>query len=524
MYIRNKISILISFLIFVLSLVSPYCCFADEFEFATAKDFQLGKIFNDNMVFQQNEPIRIWGTSDDEGGIINARIGEASGYSKVKNGKWEISFASRIYSNEPFTVEIFGGEGCRYETIENARVGDVWWIIGQSNIEYSSSCSGYWETFKEQLTGNENIRLLDLDINQFNADNNIRWRNLNRFSAADASALACFTMKNLDSSFAGEVPLAAVISGYSGKEIASFMPSELTEDFSAIKDESDIYDATIKHFVRMPVKGIIWYQGEADASQYSEYSDKLSSYIEWLRKKKNQENKDFPVYAVELSPCFNDINDPNRQFLDFGIIRGEMGALCAKLENFYVCPTSDTWSERGFSNNLHPDNKQNIAMRLSNMILAKEYGFGDYRTYAGPMLKKYELSDDEKCATLTFDANLVCDNFEGFKIIGKNWDLINNVDFLVSDNILKITSDREICIVRYNVDTENVFGETIFLSSQNGQPAPGFAVEFSTPKNPVNYVRAYIKPVMWICGAGIIIVFGVVLFFVIKAKNKKKQG
>jgi len=522
MYIRNKISILISFLIFVLSLVSPYCCFADEFEFATVKDFQLGKIFNDNMVFQQNEPIRIWGTSDDEGGIVNARIGEALGYSKVKNGKWEISFASRIYSNEPFTVEIFGGEGCRYETIENARVGDVWWIIGQSNIEYSSSCSSYWETFKEQLTGNENIRLLDLDINQFNADNNIRWRNLNRFSASDASALACFTMKNLDTAFGSEVPLGAIISGYSGKEIASFMPPEIAKKYTSIKTKSDIYNAAIDPFIRLPIKGIIWYQGEADALQYSVYADKLCSLITWIREQKNQENKNIPVYAIELSPCFNDKNDPGRQYLDFGIVKGEIGGLSAVLDNYYVCPTSDTWSLREFSNNLHPDNKQIISYRLSSMILAKEYGFGDYRSYAGPMLKKYDLSEDKKTATLTFDNKLVCDKFVGFEIIDKRWNLIKNSEFTIDQNTIKIKADREICVVRYNTKTENVFGETIFLSSETEKPAPAFTVVFSTPRTVTDVLVSFVRPTVIVFGFVYVAMAAIVLIVILKSKKQKK--
>ena len=61
-----------------------------------ASNFELAPCFGDNMIFQQNEPIRIWGTSSDEGANVNGILGDSMASATVKDGKWELSFAPRV--------------------------------------------------------------------------------------------------------------------------------------------------------------------------------------------------------------------------------------------------------------------------------------------------------------------------------------------------------------------------------------------------------------------------------------------
>ena len=44
---------------------------------AGVSSFELAPCFGDNMIFQQNEPIRIWGTSSDEGATANGIWGDS---------------------------------------------------------------------------------------------------------------------------------------------------------------------------------------------------------------------------------------------------------------------------------------------------------------------------------------------------------------------------------------------------------------------------------------------------------------
>ena len=245
----------------------------------------------------------------------------------------------------------------------------------------------------------------------------------------------------------------------------------------------------VKNVINMPVKGLIWYQGEADAALYGDYGNKLIKYIEWMRNQKGQANRDFPVYCVELPPCFPDDSDPQRQYIDFGNVRAETGSLTSSINNFNICVTSDLWNEKKFSNNLHPDNKHSIASRLSIMILSREYGFGGEYAFFCPVLKSYDISADRKEAVITFEHagdGISAEKFDGFQIIGENWDEIKDVEYeIILPDKLKVKADEEIAIVRYNSATDSVFGEDIFLKNSAGNPAAAFAVTFEMPGSTV---------------------------------------
>ena len=219
-------------LIFFMCMAGAGVC-AEEFEYkATATEFSVSPVFDDGMVLQQNEPIKIWGTSPCEGESIMAVLADSMGVGTVKNGQWQITLAPRSYTSEPMVLEIFGAPGGGYYTYENITVGDVWWVMGQSNVEFSSSASRYWFDFAENISGDENIWIYDIPQNGFEQANRTRWRRFSRYSTYDASALGCFTAKMISDGCNNEIPLAIVTMGYAGHEITSFMPDELTDKLS----------------------------------------------------------------------------------------------------------------------------------------------------------------------------------------------------------------------------------------------------------------------------------------------------
>lgn len=510
----------LKFAIILFSLISVLLFYktasaAESFKDATASQFEVSPVFCDNMVLQQNEPIRIWGTSDCEGEIVNARLGTSMGSSAVKDGKWEVVLAERTYSSEPLVLEVYGGAGSSYTTFENVTIGDVWWIAGQSNVEYSLSASPNGNEFINLLSGNENIKLYQIGYKSFSAPSQTRWRKMNKYSSYDFSALGCYFAKHLDDSFNSEVPIGVVSLGFSGCELASFMPPELTDYVSFEIEKNKIYNSAINPIINMPIKGLIWYQGESDARIYSDYGAKLKSFISFLREKKSQNNHDFPVYAIELPPCFSDANDSNRQFIDFGNVRGETGALTYQINKFHVCPTSDLWNNKSYSNSLHPQNKLEISNRLALMVLSKEYGFGSSDYYFGPSVDNVDFSQNTlKISFKNCGEGLKYDNFNGFTVIGENWDIIKDFKIaLTGANEITISSDQNICIVRYNTETDNIFGEDVSLRNSFGIPVCSFSIDISPPLLPryprFNIAEALIFAIM-------ILAFALILKLLIK--------
>ncbi len=480
---RHKIFFGLLLIILFCVSCSIYAFGAEEFVPATAGSFEVASVFYDNMVFQQNEEIRIWGTSSCEGEYVNAKLGNSYGSGRVKNGSWEIILAPRTYSSQGQILEIFGGTGSEPVCFENIYIGDVWWVLGQSNVAFSASASSDWNDFINSLTGEENIF-----IHEIKGTGHDRWRKLNKYSGASSGALACFTAKKISDALQNEIPLGFMNLGCSGAELSQFMPPKLTKDVAYAAKKNDIYKNRLVLYEKFPIKGLIWYQGEADEPVHSVYAQKLAAFVEWLRTTKNQKNHDFPVYAVELPPCFNDIQEPGRQFAEVGAVRGETGVLSAEIKRFYVCSTSDLWKNRAYTNNIHPDNKMKIATRLYTMILAEEYGFGGKESFFPPQLSAYTISDDKKRVLLTFSEEIWADTLTGFLVIGENWELLPDtaVEICGKKEII-INSSAAIKIVRYNTKTENVFGTDIFLAGKNGLPVPAFSITFERPELHISF-------------------------------------
>lgn len=489
MTMKLKIFMCTLFFFFIFAAHSTY---AEDFLPATADTFKVSPLFGDNMVFQQNEPIKVWGTSPCEGKIINARLGDSLGWGKVLNGKWEITLAERCFSSEPTVLEVYGSGGKSYFAFTNILIGDVWWVLGQSNVEYTLSAAPEAESLFASLTGNENVVICQIESDSF-AENSVRWRSADRYSMYTASALGCFLGIDLDSALHGEVPIAIVSMGYSGCELSEFMPKGIAEN---IRRDGKIYTNVLCHISQMPIRGMIWYQGESDANSYSGYASKLSALIGWLRNEKDMNTPDFPVYAVELPPCFDDINDPFRTYSDFGCVRGELGSLTYLEKNFYVCPTSDLWSNASFSNNIHPDNKSLIAKRLSLMLLSKEYGFGMPEYYFGPLVKKVDIISENK-VIISFGytgKSLSFKDLSGFVVIGGNWQIIDDARIeLQGGESLVISSDEKIYTIRYNTKTDNVFGKDISLANSNSVPAPAFTITLAENTFSVNSASTLLR-------------------------------
>ncbi len=502
--------------IYIMLFLFPFTFVQAEEVFceATAADFEVSPIFCDNMVFQQNEPIRIWGTSDSEGGIVNARMGLSIGWGEVKDGKWEIELSPRTYTSEPAVLEIFGGEGSDYVAFENILIGDVWWVVGQSNVEFTVSASKDCENVCSLLDGNENVFLCDLNLNSFESGD-IRWRKMTRYSAYSSSAIGAFLGFYLDNALNGEVPIAIISMGYSGSELSEFLPSEVGGK------NGRIYKKVISNALRMPIRGMIWYQGESDANKYDVYAERLDGFIDFLREKKELVNESFPVYAIELSPCFDSETDAERVYVDLGIVRGEIGALTHITENFYVCPTSDLWSDKEYSNNIHPDNKLEIAQRLSLMLLSKEYVMGNEELFFSPTVRSFEAESPYE-VTLYFEntgEGLCAQNADGFTVIGKKWDVIDaQID--VSKDTVKISADEEICIIRYATQTDGIFGTDFSLANSGGIPAAAFSVTVSSPEM---VFKPGLRLVTAVLILFLILVWGFALYDVFSSKKRAKR-
>ena len=127
------------------------------------------------------------------------------------------------------------------------------------------------------------------------------------------------------------------------------------------------YSAGIQSLLKMPIKGILWYQGESNAQEIErvmEYGELQKLMIEDYRKQWMQPK--MPFYWVQLSS----IDTVNYNSKLWPIFRDEQRKLLKDIKHGGMAVSSDI----GSRNSVHPLNKKDVGHRLARLALHKTYG------------------------------------------------------------------------------------------------------------------------------------------------------
>src|SRR5438477_3964472 len=138
------------------------------------------------------------------------------------------------------------------------------------------------------------------------------------------------------------------------------------------------------------IKGVIWYQGESNASRAWEYGQLFPFMIEQWRKEWKQ--GDFPFYWVQLADFKPEKAEPGDS--DWAELR-ESQTKTMKLPNTGQAVIIDL----GEGKDIHPKNKYDVAARLVRWALVKDYGLKF--ACRSPAFSKLEINGDK--AVVTFD-------------------------------------------------------------------------------------------------------------------------
>jgi sialate O-acetylesterase len=168
-----------------------------------------------------------------------------------------------------------------------------------------------------------------------------------------------------------------------------------------------LYNKMVHPFTKFPIKGVIWYQGEANVDRADKYSNLFKALImDW----RNRWGQELPFYFVQLA-----------NFMDYKAVQPdskwallrEAQAQALHLNNTGMAVAIDL----GEAKDIHPKNKQAVANRLANLALSQTYR-KDVSLKA-PILIDYYISGDS--LTLVFDSRLYSaadEHVKGFIITG----------------------------------------------------------------------------------------------------------
>lgn len=370
----------------------------------------MANIYSDNMMFQADEELIISGKAP-YGSLVTAELENTETGEKFRGSavaadvsEWDISLG--VFENGGRYKLTVSAEDENLE-FDNITFGDIWIFAGQSNMEFYLVGEEEGEELMNSRAGkaqssNSDIRLLnmynigilgstgeidDIPLNDWNG----YWAELSPDRASYLSAIAYYFALGLNERYDRNVGIISVAVG--DTEINQWYPRGITNG-TFTGDSGKLYNNRIYPFTNQKIKGILWYQGEADQYRTNMsaemYSDAMSGLINLYREQWN--DPDLPFYYVQLARYA--VKDESE------IREGQRLAL-QKLQsnqNIKMISLLDIIGtyEQGAGcarEDIHPWQKRTVAERFLDCVGSEIYGDTNANT-TGPRYSGMEIVDN----------------------------------------------------------------------------------------------------------------------------------
>lgn len=423
---------------------------------------ELASVFSDHMVLQRDRAIPIWGTARPDA-TVHVEFGSKTRETTAdEQGDWQLKLGP-LEAGGPFEMKVWT-DGAALN-LQDILVGEVWVASGQSNMQWPVARSN--EADKEIAAAQwPKIRLLTvsrLALPRPHDDfDSYGWQVCSPETVKDFSAVAYFFGRHLHDNL--HVPIGLVSTNYGGTPMEAWtsrtaLESRPTfagaakvakaaldsEDKLAKGHPSGLYNAMIHPLIPFGMRGVIWYQGEANANRHQHYHELSQLMIADWRERWGQ--GDFPFLLVQLAAWKPDATKwPRLREAQYRTVQTE--------PNVAMAVATDV----GDRADIHPRNKQAVGHRLA--LAARALAYGEEIEYSGPTYDAMKV-EGEKCV-LSFahlggglqigsDGNAEAGETKGFEIAGADRKFVAAEVTIDGDQIV-VSSDQvaEPVAVRYN--------------------------------------------------------------------------
>jgi sialate O-acetylesterase len=231
---------------------------------------------------------------------------------------------------------------------------------------------------------------------------------------------------------------------------------------------SGLFNGMLSPALKYTIKGVIWYQGESNASNAIEYKSSFPKLInEW---RELWQQGDFPFLYVQLPNYLSHDLEPSES--DWAELRE------AQLETLMVTNTAMAVAiDLGEWNDLHPLNKKEVGYRLS--LTARKVAYGENIVHSGPIYKSMKIHGNKIILSFTnIGGGLVINKgneLKHFAIAGSDkkfiWakaKIVNDTVVVWNDNLTNPTAVRYAWA--FNPEGANLY-------NSEGLPASPFRTE-----------------------------------------------
>lgn len=410
----------------------------------------LASPFTDHAVLQRERPVPVWGTAE-AGETVTVTCGSISAKAVAgADGRWKAALAP-LPVGGPYELTVTGSSTI---VLKDILVGDVWLCSGQSNMAFG--LNRVVNQAQEVAQANyPKLRLFKVDLvakEQPQSTFQGSWQVCSPKTALRFSAVAYFFGRELNKEL--NVPIGLINSSWGGTPAESWTSQptlEASTEFRKVftawektladspkaleryrtvdlpKWETEaaaakaagkpapnkprepngpntphlrpaaLYNGMIAPLVPYALRGVLWYQGEANASgaRAEAYRRLLPLMITSWR---SDFGSELPFYLVQLAnfgPEPAKVPTDPWPVVPWAVLRESQSVVATTVSKSGMAVAIDV----GNPDDIHPANKQDVGHRLALVALAKEYGKAV--DYSGPVAKAMTING--KVAEVTFD-------------------------------------------------------------------------------------------------------------------------
>jgi sialate O-acetylesterase len=412
---------------------------------ATA-DVRLARIFTDDMMVQRDRPVRVWGWAEPGEQVEVTLDGKAAATKADDKGRWQVELPA-IKEGENLELAVAGRNRI---VLKNVIVGDIWLCSGQSNMEWPLSlCDAAADIKTADFPRIRRIKFRHLTSFKSEDDAPIEaaWQVCTPQTAGGFTGAGFYFAREVLAKTG--VPIGLLDVNWGGTGIELWTPFAGMEMVPELAGESEvrrkavetwlakmaeyakeldrwlatapndlagtgaispvptipthpgsngwsaIYNAMVHPLVRLPIKGVLWYQGEANGSEGQMYFHKMQALVGGWRKLWQQ--PDMPFYFVQLASWKAPTDDPAGGDGWAKLREAQRHALT--IPNTGMAVSIDT-VPLAVAEDVHPKNKYDIGLRLSRWALRNDYGQTGL-VPSGPLFKSLKIDGGK--AIVEFD-------------------------------------------------------------------------------------------------------------------------
>lgn len=350
----------------------------------------ISPLFQSNMVLQRGANVPFWGRTTPNQAVTVKVDGTIEGSTVADGyGFWMATINKHSAGNgQSHTVTISSGT-TKTVTLTNVVFGDVFLASGQSNMWWPLGSSLVTNSATEVAAANYPlIRQVAIELEASSVewqDPRIRldWAECSPATAGNFSATAYFFARSVYQKTG--VPVGLILSAWGGQKIERFLSPEGLERVPELSgflyneeqgNEAhvhDIYNAMIAPLAPYDLAGVIWYQGEANASAGDGdiYREKMLALIRGVRS--NWGVDGLPFNYVQLANYNTDKDWPALRLAQLKTLAEPETGMAVTIDI-------------GDEEHVHPGDKQDVGIRLARWALKN---LGEFpNAYSGPIYKK----------------------------------------------------------------------------------------------------------------------------------------